>query len=184
MAINTDYYGSVSEANDYFAMVLHQRAWSLATIDDRTRALFAATQVIDSLNFKGQKHSVYQLLLDNPHYRHPHTRADERTAEAAIRAAEAEQVLEFPRGSDTEVPEAILRSCYEIALSLLDGKDPEVELETLGIVSQGYGSVRTTYNRAQVPIEHLINGVPAAKAWRWLRPFLRDDDAIKLSRVS
>lgn len=184
MAINTDFYGSVSEANDYFAMVLHQRAWSLASIDDRTRALYAATQVIDSLNFKGCKHSVYLLLLDNASYKNPRTEAERLAAAVAIREAETEQTLEFPRGADTEVPEAILRSCYEIALSLLDGKDPEVELETLGIVSQGYGSVRTTYNRAQVPIEHLINGVPAAKAWRWLRPFLRDDDAIKLSRVS
>lgn len=184
MAISTEYYGSISEANDYFAMVLHQRAWSLSNNDDRARALYAATLVIDTLNFKGQKHSVYQLLLANPQYLSPITAADRLAAQAAIRAADVAQELEFPRGADTEVPEAIRRSCYEIALSLLDGKDPEVELETLGIVSQGYGSVRTTYNRAQVPIEHLINGVPAAKAWRWLRPFLRDDDAIKLSRVS
>jgi len=57
-------------------------------------------------------------------------------------------------------------------------------LENLGITSQGYASVRTTYARNQVPIEHIINGVPSPQAWRWLKPFLRDDDAIKLSRVS
>ena len=92
--------------------------------------------------------------------------------------------LEFPRGADTEVPEAIRIACYEIAHSLLDGKDPELELENLGIVSQGYASVRTTYSRAHVPIEHIVNGVPNVLAWRHLRPFLRDEDAIRLSRVS
>ena len=59
-------------------------------------------------------------------------------------------------------------ACYEIAHSLLDGKDPELELENLGIVSQGFGSVRTTYNRSQIPIEHIINGIPSVQAWRHL----------------
>lgn len=58
-----------------------------------------------------------------------------------------------------------------------------MELETLGISSQGIDSVRTTYARNQVPIEHLINGVPSNAAWRLLRPFLRDEDAVKLVRV-
>jgi hypothetical protein len=92
--------------------------------------------------------------------------------------------LEFPRGDDTEVPEAIRIACYEIAHSLLDGKDPELELENLGISSQGLASVRTTFNRSQVPIEHIVNGVPNATAWRLLRPFLRDKDAVKLLRIS
>jgi len=98
--------------------------------------------------------------------------------------AEASQELEFPRGSDTEVPLAIRRACFEIAHSLLDGKDPELELENLGIVSQGYSSVRTTFSRTHVPVEHIVNGVPSSLAWRLLLPFLRDDDAIRVSRVS
>jgi hypothetical protein len=36
----------------------------------------------------------------------------------------------------------------------------------------------------QVPIEHLMNSIPNSLAWSMLKPFLRDDDAIKLSRVS
>ena len=43
---------------------------------------------------------------------------------------------------------------------------------------QGISSVRTTYNRSQVPIEHIVNGVPNALAWRLLRPFLRDEEAL------
>lgn len=172
MAINTDYYGTLDEANDYFAHRLHERAWSGANVADRPKALWAATMIIDTLNYKGRKAAVRSLYVANP----------KATLEQE-QAAEASQPLEFPRGSDTAVPEAIRRACYEIAYSLLDGKDPEIELENLGVTSQGYGSVRTTYQRSQVPIEHLINGVPNALAWRLLRPFLRDDDAIKLIRV-
>jgi hypothetical protein len=100
-----------------------------------------------------------------------------------VQAASLSQPLEFPRGQDIAVPEIIKYANFEITHSLLDGKDPEIELENLGVISQGYASVRTTYSRNHVPIEHLINYVPNALAWRWLRPFLRDEDAIKLNRV-
>jgi len=171
--ITSEYYGTLAEAADYFSGRLHETAWSDAAAADKPKALRAATRIIDTLNFKGFKHPVYELLED-----------DENASLSEIRAAEATQALEFPRGADTEVPEAIRLACYEIAYSLLDGKDPEIELENLGISSQQLSSVRTTYNRAQVPIEHLINGVPNALAWRHLRPFLRDEDAVKLLRVS
>jgi len=182
MALNFDYYGKqegdtpaerVAEATAYFAQRLHETAWSSASDDDREKALIAATQIIDGLNFKGCKHSVYTLLDANS------------AADASdIQAAEASQALEFPRGADTEAPEAIRRACYEIAYALLDGKDPELELENLSVESMGYGQVRTGYSRNQVPIEHIINMVPSSVAWRLLRPFLRDGDAVKLSRVS
>jgi hypothetical protein len=167
------YYGTVIEADSYFGGRLHENAWSDADPADRPKALWAATQIIDTLNFKGHKHPVYVLLQQNP-----------RATSDQIRAAEVLQVLEFPRDADTEVPEVIRQACYEIAHSLLDGKDPELELEALGISSQSYSSVKTTYSREQVPIEHIVNGVPNAMAWRLLRPFLRDSDEIKLSRIS
>lgn len=173
MAVNMDYYGDLVEANAYFGLRLHEQAWTRAKPADRPKALVAATQILDGLAFKGDKHSVYVLVEGNSH-----------ASQDELRSAEASQPLEFPRGSDTQVPEAIRRACYELAYSLLDGRDPEMELENLAIVSQGYNSVRTTYSRTDVPLEHLINGVPSAAAWRLLRPFLRDEDAIHLSRVS
>jgi hypothetical protein len=184
MAISTSYYGDLSEANAYFAMRLHETAWTDAAVEDRPKALWAATQIIDTLNFKGYKAPVYTLLqtynlTDIPS---AYGSYDSPTREE-IMAAEASQELEFPRGADTEVPEAIRRACYEIAHCLLDGKDPEIELENLGIVSQGYSSVRTTFSRTHVPVEHIVNGVPSALAWRLVIPFLRDDDAIRISRV-
>lgn len=164
------YYGSTAGAHAYFATRLHEFAWTQASPQDRPKALFAATQLIDSLGFKGQKAAVCALPCG--------------ATDAERREANLGQVLEFPRGSDTVVPRDIQIACYEIAHSLLDGKDPEQELEALGITSTGYSSVRTTYDRSKVPIEHLVNGVPNAYAWRLIRPFLRDGEALKLSRVS
>lgn len=171
--IDSTFYGTIDEANDYFNNRLHEFAWTAASASNRQKALIAATRLIDDLNFKGSKASVYTLLQSNP-----------SASTTEIQAAEAAQVHEFPRGTDTEVPEAIRRASYEIAHSLLDNKDPELELETLAVTQTSYAGVKTSYERNQVPIEHIVNMIPNALAWRLIKPFLRDDDAIKLSRVS
>ncbi len=173
MPMEFEYYGELTDADAYFEMRLHERAWSNSDEALHEKALWAATQIIDTLNFKGYKATVFALLEANPD-----------ATDEEIRTAEAAQAREFPRGADTDVPEAILTAVFDIAHDLLDGKDPEIELENLGITSQAYSSVRTTYHRQQVPIEHIINGVPNALAWRKIRPFLRDGDAIKLNRIS
>jgi hypothetical protein len=128
--------------------------------------------MIDVLNFKGHKSTVHALLTANP-----------SATSAEIMAAEAAQAYEFPRGEDTLVPANIEQACYEIAYALLDGRDPEMELEAIAISSQGIESVRTTYSRNQVPLDHLMSGIPSSAAWRLLRPFLRDPDSVKLVRV-
>jgi hypothetical protein len=170
------YYGTLVDANEYFDNRLFEEAWFDAIASDRPKALIKATQIIDALNFKGDKHSVYEIMYD----------ADGNELDVTdeeIREAEESQELEFPRGEDTEVPEPILVACWEIAQALLDGIDPDLDVENLGIVSQGYASVRTTYARSQAQVEHLMHGVPSATAWRYLKPFLRDADSVKLSRV-
>jgi len=174
MAISEDmYYGTLCEANEYFENRLHEEAWFGSDAVERPKALLRATQCIDALNYKGNKHPVWELLEE-----------DSDATDEAIREAETEQVLEFPRGADTTVPTAVQLACYECAHALLDGVDPDAELEQLSVVSQGVASVRTTYNRSQQPIEHLLHGIPSATAWRYIKPFLRDGDQIKLSRVS
>jgi hypothetical protein len=176
MALNTDIYGSLTEANEYFANRLHETAWTGASSATRSKALIAARAIIDALNYKGVKRSVYTLC--GPSAETSSVSLDD------IRAAEASQPLEFPRGGDTAVPEAIRIAEYEIAHSLLDGKDPELELENLAVSAMGYGAVKTSYERSQLPIEHIINMVPSSVAWRLLKPFLRDSDALRLSRLS
>lgn len=187
--LDLSYYGTLAEASQYFAMQLHSQAWDYADPKDRPKALLAATRIIDRLNFKGVRHTVDVLLramireysADNDVFFDTWM---QRLREDQLRAANLEQPLEFPRGSDTTVPDDIRRACYEIAYALLDGKDPEMELENLQVTAQGFGLVRTHYERSQVPQEHLLNGCPSVTAWNILRPFLRDGDAVKTSRVS
>lgn len=166
-------YVTIQEAQAYFDERLHETAWSLASAADRPKALLAATRIIDSLSYKGYKHTVYEVL-----------EADPDADLDAIYAAEAAQENEFPRGADTEVPEQIKWACYEIAYALLDGVDPDLELENLAIQDHAIGPVRSSFSRKQEPLEHVINGVPSATAWKYLKPFLRDDDRLRLSRVS
>jgi hypothetical protein len=173
MPLNIAIYGTLFEATEYFTNRLHETAWTNANGADRGKALIAARAVIDALNYKGDKASVYALLAANP----------TATAEQ-IRATEASQALEFPRGADTAVPEAVRVAQYEIAYALLDGKDPEIELENLAVTAMSYGAAKTNYERSQLPIEHIVNLVPSSVAWRLLKPFLRDSDALRLSRMS
>lgn len=96
---------------------------------------------------------------------------------------EDDQAHQFPRYEDEEYPDDIISACCEIALALLDDIDMEMETENLKMVSQGYGSVRSTYDPT-LGSEHIVAGVPSASAWRYLRPYLRDPQAITLSRGS
>lgn len=178
MAINETYYGTIIEATEYFNLRLHEWAWSAASAGDKEKALIAARRLIDGLNYKGYKATVYAVMMANEGA----TMTDELLEE--IRAAEAAQLNEFPRGDDILISEDVRIAQYELAHSLLDNKDPEQELETLAVTSSTYGGVKTMFNREQLPIEHLINMIPNAVAWRLLRPYLRDCDAVKISRVS
>lgn len=177
-------YGDIYGADDYFSSRLHEHAWTNATATDRPKALLAATRLIDSLNFKGQKHTIHILVVASGYDTLEEALDAGALTMEEVQPASLAQELEFPRGDDTSVPSIIEYACYEAAHSLLDDKDPELELENLGVIRQSYGAVGTTYNRDQVPIEHLINLMPSALAWRWLKPFLRDEDAVKLRRIS
>jgi len=83
----------------------------------------------------------------------------------------------------TDVPQDLKNAICEIALSLLDGVDPEKEFENLALTSTQYSSVRSTYDRAY-PMEHLEAGVPSITAWRMIKPYLDVSKGLKLSRVS
>jgi hypothetical protein len=97
--------------------------------------------------------------------------------------ADESQENQFPRGSDTSVPQKVEYAAIEIALALLDGVDPELERENLMATQFNYADARSTYNRGSIP-EHIVVGVPSSLAMDYLRPFLRDRDAVHLSRGS
>jgi len=94
-----------------------------------------------------------------------------------------EQPLEFPRNGTTTIPGDIETAAYEIALALASGSRPDNDLASLRVTSVGMSSVRTTYSQDFDLLEHTLNGVPSAYAFRLLKPYLQTNTDIELKKV-
>lgn len=95
-----------------------------------------------------------------------------------------DQYDEFPRGTQTEVPNDILVACCEIAFErLVNEVNPDLEIANAKVLSEAYSSVRTTYVPG-TPYEHVMAGIASATAWSYLLPYLKDNRSFKLSRVN
>lgn len=165
-------YATINEANDYFATRLYSDAWEMANAMDRTKALEMATRDIDRLNFAGYKHAVWLLYEGGA-----------CPCSNALSEAELLQANQFPRGEDSEIPEDIKNATFEIALARLDGVDPDQEVQNLSVVSEGFASVRTTYDR-DWSLDHIRAGIASAAAWRYLKPFVRSPLDFVIKRVN
>lgn len=165
-------YASLQEAETYFATRLHSGKWSTFPPTERTAALVTATRHIDRLAYAGEKNASYVFRTNNP-----------QACDSEINDAGAAQELQFPRGSDTVVPNDIKVACMEIAFDLIDGKSVELEFENVAVVSQGFSSVRKTKD-SSIAQEHLLSGIVSVQAWFHLRPYLRDPNDFTLRRVS
>jgi len=95
----------------------------------------------------------------------------------------AAQENEFPRDGDTDVPDDIKWACCFITIPLLEGRNTDLDFENLTVVSQGFSSVRSTYDRDNVP-PYTAAGVPSAEAWKYLKPYLLDASEITLHRAT
>jgi hypothetical protein len=151
-------YGTVAGGDTYFASRLHVEEWSRSTTAQKTAGLAEATARIDRLRFGGYK------VSDTQTEEFPRYYGDE------------------PDGTET-VPNDIIIACYEIAFSLLDGVNPDLEQENLAVSARGVSSARTTYARQEAP-EHFAAGIPSAYAWRYLKPYISDSRAVIIRRVS
>lgn len=165
------YYGSVALATAYFDNRLHQTDWSVATAEDKERALLAATRDVDRLSYAGYKTTVFDLLEANPD-----------ATQDEIDAADEAQPLKFPRDGK-DIPETFLMAVYEIAHERLRGRDPDVEQENLRISSGGVGSTRSSLNTAGGANAHLANGIVSFTAWRYLLPLLASNNSFDIERV-
>ena len=133
---------------------------------------------IDNLNFKGVKSAVYDIMYDSSG-----NLVNPQPSETTIIAAGETQDLEFPRGSDTDVPEQIKQAQWEEAIMRLDGADPVSESEALRVRRQGYSSVRTTYADDDPSAEHIAYGIVSPLAWQLLKPYLLFNGDLRFSRV-
>lgn len=93
------------------------------------------------------------------------------------------QYLEFPRDDDTVVPDPIIYGTYELAIKLLEQFDPDIEAESLRAIDQTYAGVKQSYNPNVFP-EWTMAGIISARAWRLIRPYLRDPYLLTLNRES
>ena len=171
-----EHYGTLQGSVEYFDMQLHSEAWNDASPIDRRRALIQATRLIDALNYKGVKHTVHQVLYVNG--------VKQNLTDEQLIVADRQQPLEFPRGADTEVPQEIEWSCYEAAIELIEGFDPDEAMDQLNVIRQSYDAVRTTYAENSSSAEFIVYGIPTARIWRWLKPRLTNDRMLRLERVT
>jgi hypothetical protein len=176
------YYGSVEKADQFFDERLHASVWADADNATKVKALKDATRAIDRLSFKGTKASVYAVDTHGAQVTDESDRSNNDPG-ADVRAANRAQALEFPRDGDTTVPTDIEQAAYLIAYALLDGRDPELELENLSVTSHRYSSVGTVYNRDMTPLAHIVNGIPSVSAWNLLSPYLRPATELRITRV-
>lgn len=146
-------YGSVTDANAYFAELLHADEWQGLSTDLKNRALNAATQDIDRLEFAGSK-LVADQALEFPR---------EGTAEVP-----------------DEIKFACYEIAYA---RIADGRDPGREFEALKVQGDGAGSTRANFDRDNTPLEHLANGIVSFSAWRFLKPFLSPKTGFNINRV-
>jgi hypothetical protein len=144
-------YADQTYAIAYFADRLHTDAWDDAQSTDQVKALKTATRLIDNLNYAGEKH--------------------DETVDAVT--LQPNQLNQFPRGSDTLVPDAVINACCELALSLLDDVDPDIEIENLQYNAQDLANARVSRDTSWA-FDHVRAGIPSIRAWMLLFPFLRD----------
>ena len=148
-------YISVEDAQDYFDERFNSEAWDAHSVTGDESQTKALKQATRIINRLNFIGSMTDETQEN----------------------------QFPRGGDTDIPEDIQIACCEIAIALLDGVDPEIEMENLNLKSQAYGQTKVDYDRTN-PAEHILAGVPSATAWRYLKPYLRDSRQVTVTRVS
>jgi hypothetical protein len=97
--------------------------------------------------------------------------------------ADSAQTNQFPRDTDTVVPDAIKSACAELAYCYLDGVVQEDAFDNLTVTSRKFASVSiTSKDKASQP--HIAAGIPSYEAWVLLLPFMTDLSGVVVERVN
>lgn len=156
------YYGTVTGGDVFMVQRLHSWDWVNSTTAEKTRALYNATQLIDKFNFIGSK------VLSTQNLEFPRQRVKEDGTIVTIHSG--------------AIPKPIIEATYLIANLLLGGRDPEADFEALVNKVETFGPIRTEFERARGPQEHLANLIPSPDAWQRIKPFLHIATGFDLNR--
>lgn len=154
-------YVTSDDADAYFAGKLNTAGWDGASPEQKTKATIDASTIIDNLAFGGEK-LVIQQEHEFPRY------GVDRTIEEIVY-------------DDNNIPVILKYAVCEQALAMLEGFDPEKEINSINVNARTFGDVKTHYDRSGIPA-HLKCGI-CALAWQFLLPLLRDPRDIRMVRV-
>lgn len=172
-------YATPIEATTYFANRLHTEPW------DSLQDTQAAPEIVANLLAIPPVIGVPAVLFAyHPDKIKALNHATMILERLNIRGTKTSlvQELQFPRSPDTAIPADVKAACCELALALLDGVDPDLEFENLRMAQQIIGGAKTTYDRT-TDVEHIAAGVPCVAAWRLIKPFMHDTNAVSITRV-
>lgn len=179
-------YGSRADADTYFGTQLWATDWTGASDADKDKSLIMATEAVDSLKYKGVKHSVWQAMIDDggdATKTSEYLLANTELTELELEAAYDSQTNQWPRDSeDTTVPDPIKWAVYEEAKSLLSGRDAEQEFRNLALNSDGVGSNRVTMDRSGVSPEHSAHLITSPLAWKYVQRYLAYNNTFDVRR--
>jgi len=148
-----EYYGAVTAGDLFHSRRTHSYDWNNSPLDDKVRALYTATELIEKFNFVGTKTEPSQTLA------FPRTRTRSDGVVCLI-------------GGVSGVPVEIERAIYLIADALLGGRDPQSDFESQNVKVETFGPVRTEFATDKGPMQHIANLVPSPSAWALILPFL------------
>jgi hypothetical protein len=171
-----DAYGTLIEANLYFDNRLRSTPWKRAKNDDKKAAMREATLMIDRLNYAGNKTDPAQVhqFPRGPQPLPTQIIVNESGIPVSLQTTQDD--------ADSVIPTDIKYACFEIAMKLIQGYDPDREADLLSTESHSYSGVRTTFKRDFIP-DYMRAGIPSFRAWSYLKPFLRDPGECFLTRV-
>jgi hypothetical protein len=179
-------YGSRALADAYFATQLYATDWTGAPDADKDKALDMATEAIDSLKYAGVKYSVWAAMVadgGDPTEPSEVMLAKTELTELELEAADALQVNQWPRDSETtDPPDAILWATYEEARALLSGRDAQQEFRNLDLNSDGIGSNRVTMDRSELHPGHTAHMITSPLAWKYIQRYLANRSSFTVRR--
>lgn len=94
----------------------------------------------------------------------------------------ATQGNQFPRNGSSQIPDDIKEACMEIALCLIQGVHPDLEVIQAGFEVSTVVSARVAKNPDRTPV-WILSGIPSLSAWQKLIPYLDDGLGVSLARV-